>query len=163
MAVRASARPPNCAETIEVSTILLWPPLPMHRLCMRSFSCLLASSGDEQTVQRYRGSNTLSGWHLDLLYQPRPCCCSLRFPSSMSSQLRRNHDHCAEAAHVNCRYAELLKEIRMGHVRKVMYFDNDESAVNVEEYQEVEGPCLVVFNDNQVAHSYVPRFDYRIP
>ena len=51
----------------------------------------------------------------------------------------------------------------MGRVRKVMYFDNDESAVNVEEYQEVEGPCLVVFNDNQVAHSYVPRFDYRIP
>ena len=51
----------------------------------------------------------------------------------------------------------------MGHVRKVMYFDNDESAVNVEDYQEVEGPCLVVFNDNRVAHSYVPRFDYRIP
>ncbi|CAK0787425.1 hypothetical protein CVIRNUC_010645 [Coccomyxa viridis] len=61
------------------------------------------------------------------------------------------------------KYAELLKEIRMGHVRTVMYFDNDESAVSVEDYQEVEGPCLVVFNDNRVAHSYVPRFDYRIP
>ena len=70
---------------------------------------------------------------------------------------------CAEAVDVHGRYAELLKEIRMGRVRKVMYFDNDESAVNVEEYQEVEGPCLVVFNDNQVAHSYVPRFVYRIP
>lgn len=62
-----------------------------------------------------------------------------------------------------CRYAELLKEIRLGHVRKVMYFDNDESAVNVEDYQEIEGPCLVVFKDNRVAQSYVPRFDYRIP
>ena len=62
-----------------------------------------------------------------------------------------------------CRYAELLKEIRMGHVRKVMYFDNDEIAVNIEDYQELEGPCLVVFNDDRVAHSYIPRYDYRIP
>ena len=62
-----------------------------------------------------------------------------------------------------CRYAELLKEIRLGHVRKVMYFDNDEIAVNIEDYQELEGPCLVVFKDNRVAHSYIPRYDYRIP
>ena len=51
----------------------------------------------------------------------------------------------------------------MGHVRKVMYLDNDEIAVNIEDYQELEGPCLVVFNDDRVAHSYIPRYDYRIP
>ena len=51
----------------------------------------------------------------------------------------------------------------MGHVRKVMYFDNDEIAVNIEDYQELEGPCLVVFKDERVAHSYIPRYDYRIP
>ena len=62
-----------------------------------------------------------------------------------------------------CRYAELLKEIRLGHVKKVMYFDNDEIAVNIEDYQEIEGPCLVVFKDDRVAQSYIPRFDYRIP
>lgn len=62
-----------------------------------------------------------------------------------------------------CRYGELLKEIRLGNVKQVLYFDNDEVAMNVEDYQEIEGPCLVVFNDDRVAHSYVPRFDYRIP
>ena len=86
----------------------------------------------------------------------------MRFPL-FEVQPRPARSPCAEAVNIHGRYAELLKEIRMGHVRKVMYFDNDESAVNVEEYQEVEGPCLVVFNDNRVAHSYVPRFDYRIP
>jgi len=44
-----------------------------------------------------------------------------------------------------------------------MYFDNDEVAVNIEDYQEIEGPCLVVFKDSRVAQSYVPRFDFRIP
>ena len=86
----------------------------------------------------------------------------MRFPLS-EVQPRLTRSPCAEAVNIHGRYAELLKEIRMGHVRKVMYFDNDESAVSVEDYQEVEGPCLVVFNDNRVAHSYVPRFDYRIP
>lgn len=48
-------------------------------------------------------------------------------------------------------------------MKQVLYFDNDELAIKVEDYQEIEGPCLVVFNDDRVAHSYVPRFDYRIP
>ena len=62
-----------------------------------------------------------------------------------------------------CRYAELLKEIRLGNVKKVAFFDNDDIMEDRKEFQPVEGPCLVIFHDDRVAHSYVPRYDFRIP
>ncbi len=62
-----------------------------------------------------------------------------------------------------CRYAELLKEIRLGNVKKVAFFDNDDIMEDRKEFQPVEGPCLVIFRDDRVAHSYVPRYDFRIP
>ena len=166
MALRASARPPNRAEATEVSTKPLWPPLACAPLVLVQPSpvCKLQLEPD-------RRSHAIKAEHIQGLAFRLPVsaaalmlwsllCC---FPSSMSLHLRAQSWGCADSVRVQSRYAELLKEIRMGRVRKVMYFGNDESAVNVEEYQEVEGPCLVVFNDNQVAHSYVPRFDYRIP
>lgn len=61
------------------------------------------------------------------------------------------------------RYTELLKEIRLGNVARVAFFDNDDIAENRSEFQPVEGPCLVVYHDKRVAHSYLPRYDYRIP
>lgn len=61
------------------------------------------------------------------------------------------------------RYAELLKEIRLGNVRTVAFFDNDAIMEDRTEFQPVEGPCLVIFNDDRVAHAYVPRYDFRIP
>ncbi|CAL8467515.1 g7053 [Coccomyxa elongata] len=61
------------------------------------------------------------------------------------------------------KYAELLKEIRLGNVKKVAFFDNDDIMEDRKEFQPVEGPCLVIFRDDRVAHSYVPRYDFRIP
>lgn len=61
------------------------------------------------------------------------------------------------------RYGELLREIRQGNVRRVAFFENDEIMDDREQFQPVEGPCLVVFKDRRVAHSFVPRYDYRIP
>ena len=43
------------------------------------------------------------------------------------------------------------------------FFDNDDIMEDRKEFQPVEGPCLVIFHDDRVAHSYVPRYDYRIP
>jgi hypothetical protein len=62
-----------------------------------------------------------------------------------------------------CRYSELLREIRLGNVKTVAFFDNDEHLDDRSQFQPVEGPCLVIFKDDRVAHSYVPVYDYRIP
>lgn len=48
-------------------------------------------------------------------------------------------------------------------MKKVAFFDNDEILDDRSQFQGVEGPCLVIFNDDRVAHSYVPVYDYRIP
>jgi len=48
-------------------------------------------------------------------------------------------------------------------VKQVAFFDNDEVMENKEDFQPVEGPCLVIFNDDRVAHGYVPQYDFRIP
>ena len=163
MALRASARPPNCAKTTEVSTKLLWPPLACAPLLLvQPFPVcqLRLKQTDSPVLPRQNASR---GWCSDSLSQQQQSRGNSQVPKQHVVSVDAHSCPCAEAIHVERRYAELLKEIRMGHVRKVMYFDNDESAVSVEDYQEVEGPCLVVFNDNRVAHSYVPRFDYRIP
>ena len=61
------------------------------------------------------------------------------------------------------RYGELLREIRLGNVRRVAFFENDEIMDDREQFQPVEGPCLVIFRDQRIAHSFMPRYDYRIP
>ncbi|KAK9816556.1 hypothetical protein WJX72_001883 [[Myrmecia] bisecta] len=53
-------------------------------------------------------------------------------------------------------YGDLLREIRLGNVKQLLFFAQGEEL-------ELEGPCLVVDHNNVVAQSYVPHFDYRIP
>lgn len=85
--------------------------------------------------------------------------CRLK-PSNIELQILNATHHCFRFL---CRYSELLKEIRLGNVKKVAFFDNDDIMEDRKEFQPVEGPCLVIFHDDRVAHSYVPRYDYRIP
>ena len=54
-------------------------------------------------------------------------------------------------------YGELLREIRIGNVKQLKFFQSYDEAI------ELEGPCLVVFKDDTLAQGYVPHFDYRIP
>ena len=85
--------------------------------------------------------------------------CRLK-SSNIELQILNATHHCFRFL---CRYSELLKEIRLGNVKKVAFFDNDDIMEDRKEFQPVEGPCLVIFHDDRVAHSYVPRYDYRIP
>ncbi|KAL3160769.1 hypothetical protein ABBQ38_009182 [Trebouxia sp. C0009 RCD-2024] len=54
-------------------------------------------------------------------------------------------------------YGDLLREIRTGNVKQLKFFETGENVI------ELEGPCLVVFQDDTVAQGYVPHYDYRIP
>lgn len=54
-------------------------------------------------------------------------------------------------------YGDLLREIRIGNVKQLKFFETGEDVV------ELEGPCLVVFQDDTVAQGYVPHYDCRIP
>ena len=63
----------------------------------------------------------------------------------------------------HARYGELLREIRLGNVERVDFFENDEMLEDRSQFQPLEGPCLVLFKDSRVGQAYVPRYDVRIP
>ncbi|KAK9823015.1 hypothetical protein WJX81_007049 [Elliptochloris bilobata] len=60
------------------------------------------------------------------------------------------------------KYGELLREIRQGRVRDVLFFDNDHLMENEEDFTPVEGPCLVLFRDGHVEQAYIPPYDVRM-
>lgn len=60
------------------------------------------------------------------------------------------------------RYSELLREIRKGRIKDVLFFDHEHTLLDETEYTPVEGPCLVVYQDGHVAQAYIPPYDVRI-
>ena len=59
--------------------------------------------------------------------------------------------------HKRLSYGDLLREIRTGNVKQIKFFATQEDMI------ELEGPCLIIFQDDTLAQGYVPHYDHRIP